>query len=176
MIKVIEKSKNIKDLLVIQPEIFYDYRGENTETFNKEDWKRILKENGIKEFEFVVDSVSVSKENTLRGFHGDTIIWKLIQCLKGAIYFVVIDVRKDSPTFNNYETFNLNDKNRWQVLIPAGCVNAHLCISDLCIFHYKQSHCYVKQSDQIHIRWNDPTFNIFWPISDPILSERDSNY
>ena len=59
------------------------------------------------------------------------------------------------------------------MLVPAGCVNAHLVTSDECLFHYKLTKSYVPIEKQIHVKWNDPTYNIFWPINDPILSKRD---
>lgn len=162
--------------MVIQPSIFSDHRGKNFEGYNEENYNRFFKQ--IKDFEkdglkFFVDSYSVSVKNVLRGFHGDTRTWKLIQCIKGAIYFVVIDVRPTSPTFHNHEIFDLNDKTRFQVIVPAGCANAHLCVSDECIFSYKLSNSYTEQKDQISIKWNDPKYNISWPITNPILSERD---
>ena len=173
MLKIIKESEKIKDLMVIAPDVFYDFRGENCETFNKEFYDKLLQSHSIFDVNFIVDSFSFSRKNTLRGFHGDTKTWKIIQCILGDIYFVVIDFRPQSPTLNHYEIFNLNDKNRHQVLIPAGCVNAHLCISDTCIFNYKLSNSYTEQKDQISIKWNDPFYNIYWPISNPILSKRD---
>jgi dTDP-4-dehydrorhamnose 3,5-epimerase len=87
----------------------------------------------------------------------------------------VIDLNPQSPTFNNVESFNLNDKSRTQILVPPKCVNAHLCMSEECIFFYKLSHNYVGQEHQLHVKWNDPKYDIFWPIENPILSLRDSN-
>ena len=167
--------KKIRNLVSFTPAIWRDYRGENCETYDETVFTQLLAQNNIEDVKFIIDSLSFSRQNTLRGFHGDTKNWKLIQCLKGEIYFVVIDVNPCSPTFNNIETFDLNDKSRTQVLVPPNCVNAHLCISDECIFFYKLSHNYVEQIDQIHVKWNDPKYNVFWPINNPILSLRDSN-
>lgn len=164
------RSKRIGDLLVIQPEIHRDARGENVETFNHLEYSLL----GSQRLEFVVDSVSHSRQGVLRGFHGDEHTWKLIQCLYGEVFFVVLDMRTSSLTKHNYEIFALNDRNRTQVLVPAGCVNAHLCMSKECVFSYKLTHGYVKQENQIHVKWNDPRFNISWPIENPILSERDA--
>ena len=175
MNRLVKKSNKIQDLLVISSDIYYDFRGENCELFNKKDYKKILDDNNIHEIDFVVDSFSFSKKDVLRGFHGDTKTWKLIECLQGEIYFVVLDLRNKSKTYGNHEIFHLNDKNRLQVLVPAGCVNAHLCISNTCIFHYKLSELYTKQEDQMNVKWNDPRHEIYWPISNPILSERDSH-
>jgi len=160
-------SKRINGLFVIEPKIYRDFRGENSELYNKEIYTKM----GCPEF--IVDSFSFSRKHVLRGFHGDKKTWKMIQCIKGDIYFVIIDVRDDSSTFGYKEVFNLNDKDRLQIIVPAGCVNAHLCISDECIFSYKLSEGYTEQKDQISIKWNDPRYEIFWPITNPILSERD---
>jgi dTDP-4-dehydrorhamnose 3,5-epimerase len=160
-------SKNIKGLFTITPKIYRDFRGENVETYDE---KVYIKMGCPK---FVVDSFSFSRKNVLRGFHGDKKTWKMIQCIKGDIYFVVIDVRNNSSTFGNKEVFLLNDKDRLQVIVPAGCVNAHLCLSDECVFSYKLSTTYTEQKDQISVKWNDQKHEIFWPITNPILSERD---
>ncbi len=174
--KIKECSTIINDLMVIQPESFFDHRGENFETYNEEYYTSMFKsiaEFKNKDLKFVIDSYSNSIKNVLRGFHGDKHNWKLIDILKGNVYFIVIDTRVDSSTYKNIQHFQLNDKNRLQVLVPSGCVNAHLVTSDECIFHYKLTKNYVSIENQIHVKWNDPEYNIFWPIKDPILSKRD---
>jgi dTDP-4-dehydrorhamnose 3,5-epimerase len=166
----------IKDLFIIQPECFSDYRGENFEGYNENLYNKIFcsSESWTKgNNKFIVDSFSKSRKNVLRGFHGDVFTWKLIECLKGSIYFAVIDLRKDSETFGVHQTFTLTEHNKHQILVPNGCVNAHLCLTEECLFHYKFTHEYVSQKDQIHVKWNDPKYNVFWPIADPILSCRD---
>jgi len=173
---------NIGGITIVQPAIYYDNRGENIETFSanyhkmmfsvNDNFRDSLTEPGKT---FIVDSVSISTKNVIRGMHGDTKTWKLVQCLKGSIYIVVLDVRKDSPTYRQYDKFYINDKNRWQILIPPGCVNGHLCLSNECMFHYKLTEEYTPQEDQISIKWDDPEYNISWPISktNAILSDRD---
>jgi dTDP-4-dehydrorhamnose 3,5-epimerase len=166
----------IKDLFIIQPECFSDYRGENFEGYNENLYNKIFcsSESWTKgNNKFIVDSFSKSRKNVLRGFHGDVFTWKLIECLKGSIYFAVIDLRKGSETFGVHQTFTLTEHNKHQILVPNGCVNAHLCLTEECLFHYKFTHEYVSQKDQIHVKWNDPKYNVFWPIADPILSCRD---
>jgi dTDP-4-dehydrorhamnose 3,5-epimerase len=69
----------------------------------------------------------------------------------------------------------VNENNRWQILVPAGCANGHLCLSERCIFSYKQSELYTGADKQFTVRWNDPKAGIWWPIKDPLLSERDSS-
>jgi dTDP-4-dehydrorhamnose 3,5-epimerase len=164
----IHNHHKILGLITFEPEIHYDHRGENIETFSKKTYEQYVTDG------FVVDSVSRSSKHVLRGFHGDKLAWKLVQCLYGSIYLVVIDTRPGSMTHTYVETFDLNDKNRLQVLIPPGCVNAHLCMSDECLFHYKLTHGYVQREEQIHVKWNDPKYPVWWPIENPIVSHRDS--
>lgn len=174
--KIAESSKIINELLVIKPDSFFDHRGENFETYNERHYSLIVKSIPAfqnKDLKFTIDSFSTSTKNVLRGFHGDTLNWKLIQVLNGSVYFVVIDLRPESNTYNNVQYFQLNDKNRLQVLVPPGCVNAHLVTSNDCIFHYKLTDSYVSIGNQIHVKWNDPKFNVYWPINQPILSKRD---
>ena len=154
--------------MTFSPEIHYDFRGENVEIFSQGVYQDFVPG------PFVIDSISRSTKGVLRGFHGDLHAWKLIQVLYGSVHFVVIDTRPDSPTYSYVETFNLNDRNRLQILVPAGCVNAHMCMSDECLFHYKLTYGYVKPQDQIHIKWNDKRFDIHWPIDNPITSKRDA--
>jgi len=165
-------SKKIMDLKIIKPEVFYDFRGEYIETFNAEKYKFSTAKDG--EIIFVEDDISLSKKGVLRGLHGDEKTWKLIQCLWGEIYVAVVDMRKHSSTYLQWETFAINDKNRWQLLIPAGCANGHLCLSEKCIFSYKQSQIYSGMANQFTIRWDDPKLNIFWPVTNPLLSDRDA--
>ena len=134
--KLKEKSSIINDLVVIQPESFYDHRGENFETYNENDYNNIIGQ----DIKFAIDSFSCSTKNVLRGFHGDTDNWKLIDVLKGSVYFVVLDTRKNSSTYKNVQYFQLNEKNRYQVLVPPGCVNAHLVTSDECLFQIGRAH------------------------------------
>ena len=167
-------SNKINDLKIIHTNVFYDFRGEYVETFSKKGYEEFKDYNG-QPIEWLEDDISVSRQSVLRGLHGDSKTWKLIQCLWGEFYYVVVDMRKDSSTYLNWEAFTLNDKNRMQVLVPAGCANGHLVLSDKCIFSYKQSQYYSGMENQFTVRWNDPKLNIFWPVKEPMLSVRDSS-
>lgn len=176
--RIYEVSKTINDLIVFKPDIYRDFRGENAETFNPDFFYKalaIVDEFRVQNLKFVVDSFSFSRKDVLRGFHGDTKAWKLVQCLKGSIYFAVIDLRKESPTYKNVVTMVLDDKDRHQVLVPRGCVNAHLCLSEECIFFYKLTYGYVEPENQITLKWSDKDFasKLNWPITNPIVSLRD---
>jgi len=166
----IESSKILWEVKIIQPEIFYDFRGTYVETFNEEKYS-ILTDFDGKPLRFIQDDVSISRQNVFRGLHGDSKTWKLIQCLKGEILLIVADMRKDSPNYKKHEKFTINDSNKLQILVPAGFVNGHLCLSEFCVFSYKQTEYYSGKGKQITIRWND--LDIYLPIV-PILSERDA--
>lgn len=166
-----EFSKKLPEVAIIQPDIFYDYRGEYVETWNIENFKVFNKGN----IEFKQDDISTSVRHTLRGLHGDNETWKLVQCLYGSMLQVVVDMRKDSETYLEYDMFPINDKNRNQILVPPGFANGHLVMSEFGIFSYKQSTLYKGAGAQFTVRWDDPKLNIPWPIENPILSSRDKN-
>lgn len=161
-------SEKIAGLVRIIPDIHYDYRGEYVETWNAVTYAK------IRDIGFVQDDISTSRHGVLRGLHGDWTTWKLIQCLKGEIFVAVVDLKNyDYFDKNDVETFILNDKNRNQILIPPGCANGHLVLSDDCIFSYKQSTLYEGADKQFTLKWD--SLNIDWPIKEPILSLRDRN-
>ena len=115
---------------------------------------------------------SVSKKHVLRGIHGDQKTWKLISCLGGEFLLVVVNNDENSPQFKKWESFTLTENNNIQILVPPKFGNGHLVLTDRAIFHYKQS-TYYNPKGQFTIRWNDPEYNIWWPIRNPILSQRD---
>jgi dTDP-4-dehydrorhamnose 3,5-epimerase len=170
--KILSSSK-IEDLKVIELPVFEDHRGVYLRTFSHKDYE--LVDRGKKRLQFVEDDISRSKKGVLRGLHGDAKTWKLIQNLVGEIFFAVVDMRKDSKTYLNVETFTLGDKNRSQVLVPAGCANGHLVLSEFCIFSYKQTEEYISAETQFTVAWNDPKLKIPWPIQNPTLSTRDGS-
>lgn len=172
--QVLKNISNIQDLVVLKLDAYSDYRGENFQSYDCNEYKNL-----INDITFTTDSLSFSTKNVLRGFHGDKQSWKLIQCIRGTIYFAVIDLRPESTTYEQVFTCTLSDKNKWQVLVPNGCVNAHVCISDDCIFSYKLSHGYVPIDQQLHVYWNDTRFlhKIKWPITvSPMTSHRDNPF
>jgi len=159
----------LDNVLLVKPDIFEDFRGSYVETYNDE----LYKGHGI-DIKFVQDDISVSTKNVLRGIHGDKETWKLISCLKGTIYLVVVDCDEKSKNFGKWQAFTISDKNRHQVLVPPKHGNAHLVLTDEAIFHYKQSTYYNPSVlKQFTYKFDDPKFNIEWPIKNPILSERD---
>ena len=165
MIKV--SKTNLSGVLLIKPMFFEDHRGEYLELYNE----KLYNSKGI-DIRFVEDDISISTRNVIKGLHGDSKTWKLISCLHGKFYLVVLNYDKGSDDFGKWETFVLSDVNKYQVLVPPNYGNGHLCLSSKSIFHYKQSE-YYDLSRQFTIKWDDPRFNIWWPLNDPILSKRD---
>ena len=151
----------------IQLNGFEDHRGEYVELYNQ----RFFEEYGVY-LDFVEDDISIATRGVLKGIHGDYSTWKLISCLHGKFYLVVINYDVKSQFFGKWESFVLSESNKLQVLVPPLHGNGHLCLSNKSIFHYKQS-SYYGDSEQFTIKWNDPRFNIWWPVTNPILSRRD---
>jgi dTDP-4-dehydrorhamnose 3,5-epimerase len=162
----IEKTALEGVLLITPPTIFEDFRGIYVELYNKE----LYKELGV---EFLQDDISTSYKNVLRGIHGNNDTYKLVSCLYGSFYLVVVNNDPESKQYKKWCSFTLSDRNHLQVLIPPKFGNGHLVLTDIAIFHYKQNTQYNRES-QFTLKWDNPELNIFWPINDPILSERDS--
>ncbi len=165
MIKV-SKTK-LDKVLLIKPDVFKDLRGQYVEIYNK----KLYRKNGIA-VKFVEDDIAVSSRSVLRGIHGDSKTWKLVSCLYGKIYLVVVDCDTNSKDFGKLQAFIVSKSDRYQVLIPPKHGNSYLTLSDMSIFCYKQS-TYYNRSGQFTYKWNDPRFGIRWPIKKPILSKRD---
>lgn len=162
----VEKTK-LDGCLLIKLATFEDHRGEYLELYNEELYRKL--DITVK---FVQDDISVSRKHVLRGIHGDAETWKLVSCLYGRFYLVVVNCDKESPGFGKWQSFMMSDRNRHQVLIPPKYGNAHLVLSDVAMYHYKQS-AYYNPKGQFTYVWNDPRFKIWWPVKNPILSRRD---
>lgn len=146
-----------------------DFRGDYVETYNAD----LYRAAGIADT-FVQDDYSTSYRHVLRGIHGDHCTVKLISCLFGSIYVIVANNDPMSSQYRQWQSFTLSATNRLQVYIPAKFGNSFLVMSDVAIFHYKQT-AYYSREGQFTIKWNDPAFNFWWPVTSPVLSERDSS-
>lgn len=155
------------EIKIVSPDCYSDYRGDLWTL-----WKR---KEQFSEIDFNHDKVSTSRKHVLRGIHGDFKSTKLVTCLHGEIYFVVVDNRKDSPTHGQWDWTMLTSKNRKMVLLPPGFGNGFLVMSEESVFFYKWSYLgdYPDVKDQFTIKWNDPKIGIVWPIDNPILQGRD---
>ena len=164
----VEKTKLDGVLQITPPTVFEDWRGEYVETYNEQ----LYREQGI-DVQFVQDDISVSDRHVLRGLHGDASTWKLISCLYGKFYLVVVNNDPESPQYRQWASFVLSDANRKQVLIPPKFGNGHLVLSDKAIFHYKQN-TYYDRAGQFTLLWNDPEIDLWWPVPNPLVSRRDA--
>ncbi len=157
--------------LRLEPNIFRDDRGISIKTFHIEDFN----DYGINK-NFVEDLIVVSNKNVLRGLHFQNPPFdqaKLVYCVKGRILDVVLDIRRGSPTYGNYEMFNINASNFSILYLKEGFAHGYLSLEEGTIVMYKMSSVYNKEFEG-GIRWN--SIDIPWGISDPIISERDKNF
>jgi dTDP-4-dehydrorhamnose 3,5-epimerase len=162
------KKTKLKGVYKIQSYKFSDFRGAFVETYNLKMFNK-----NVKKIKFIQDDISVSKKNVLRGIHGDNKTWKLLSCVHGKIYFVVLNNDAKSKQYGKWQSFIMSDNDYDQILVPPKFGNAYLVLSDKAVFSYKQS-TYYRKSTQFSISWKDPRFKIKWPIKKPILSKRDS--
>jgi len=154
------------DIKIIKGNNFKDKRGILWTTWKKGFFKTI---------KFNHDKFSLSKKNTLRGLHCDFKSWKMITSVYGKFLFVVVDMRKNSKNYLKHKKWILDHKKPMLILVPPYFANAHLCLSKVCLFHYKWSYKgkYIDANKQKSYRWDDPKIKIKWPIKKPILSNRD---
>jgi len=151
------------------PDVYADARGFFKETYSTVKYRAL----GLDDT-FVQDSVSFSHRNVIRGLHGDPEMSKLITVLRGAIWDVIVDVRRDSPTFLKWEGFDLSEHNHVQLYIPKGYAHGFLALTEDVVFAYKHGALH-DPAREFAYRWNDPTFAIAWPLTgEPILSAKDA--
>ena len=162
----IEGTK-LDGVLVVKLDVFEDFRGQYVETYNED----LYHQAGIT-IPFRQDDISISSRHVLRGVHGDSDTWKLISCLVGSFYLMVVNNDPTSPQYRQWQGFTLSETNRHQVLVPPRFGNGHVVMSDRAMFHYKQN-TYYNPAGQFTIVWNDPEYAMWWPIKKPILSPRD---
>ena len=156
------------EIKIIKNSSFKDKRGLLWSTWKKNIFNKI---------KFNHDKFSISKKNVLRGLHCDFKSWKMVTCVYGKFFFVIVDMRKNSKNYLKYKSWVLDYKKPVLILVPPYYANAHLTISKVCVFHYKWSYRgkYFDSDKQKSYRWNDPKINIKWPVKKPILSTRDRN-
>ena len=154
----------IKDLLIVETNIFKDNRGFFKEVARYEVLKQSL----------IFDCFSFSKKNTLRGLHlqSNKSQAKLITVTHGRILDVVVDLRKTSKTYGEHFAIEISDNSNFSIFIPENFAHGFLCLSKNCSVYYKCSN-YRDEKSEKTIVWNDKNLNIKWPIKKPILSKKD---
>lgn len=166
--KFIETS--LPGCVVIEPQVFGDSRGFFYESHNQSKYR----EAGI-DRTFVQSNVSRSARGVLRGLHYQ---WphpqgKLVSVLEGEVYDVAVDIRRGSPTFGRWVGMMLTAENHRHFWIPEGFAHGFCVLSEFAMFSYQCTDLYDAKAEG-GLRWNDPAIGIDWPISKPLLSDKDS--
>jgi dTDP-4-dehydrorhamnose 3,5-epimerase len=163
----------IPDVMVIQPQVFGDDRGFFLESYKESDFFQ----NGIN-YRFLQDNHSRSDKNILRGLHYQlqpSAQGKIVRVVHGSIFDVSVDLREGSPTFGYWVSAMLSDQLKNMLWVPPGFAHGFCVLEDNTDVLYKTTTEY-NPEDERGIVWNDPQLAIKWPISDPILSERDQHW
>jgi len=163
---------SLEGILLIEPTVYTDDRGFFLESFEQERYRAL----GIAE-DFVQDNHSRSAKNVLRGLHftRNRPQAQIVTVMRGRIFDVVVDIRKDSPTFGKWFGTELSDEGPRQIYMPHGFAHGFCVLSDYADLHYKVSQRY-DPSDEGGLIWNDSEVKIDWPIKEPVISERDARH
>ncbi|EKN62788.1 dTDP-4-dehydrorhamnose 3,5-epimerase [Schinkia azotoformans] len=158
-------------VLIIEPTVFKDSRGFFMESYNLKEFNKL-----DINYNFIQDNHSLSvPAGTIRGLHYQLhpkAQTKLVRCVKGAIFDVVVDIRKGSGTFGKWVSVMLSEHNKRQLLVPTGFAHGFCTLVDNTEVTYKVDEYYSPENDR-GILWNDSEIGIDWPVSDPILSDKD---
>lgn len=173
--KITVETNDIEGLKVITPAVFGDERGYFMETYHYEEYKKA----GIAA-EFVQDNQSASKKGVLRGLHFQIQYpqAKLVRVIRGEVFDVAVDLRKNSPTFGKWHGELLSEENKKQFFIPEGFAHGFLVLSEYAEFAYKCTDFY-HANDEGGLAWNDSEIGINWPIPEDmelIISEKDQKW
>jgi dTDP-4-dehydrorhamnose 3,5-epimerase len=170
---IFTKTK-IKDVYILEPELLADDRGFFARSFCKEEFRQ----SGL-ETDIVQSNISYNrKKGTLRGMHYQTAPYeeaKIVSCTKGAIYDIVLDLRKDSETYMEWIAIELTDKNFKMVYVPKGHAHGFQTLKDNTIVYYQMTEFFHPECSK-GIKWDDPSFKIKWPIDKLTISSKDRSY
>lgn len=162
----------IPDVLIIEPQVFSDHRGEFFESYNQ----KAFDEAGGGARRFVQDNHSISARHVLRGLHYQIhhAQAKLVRVIAGEIFDVCVDLRRSSKTFRQWAGVTLSAENRKQVWVPEGFAHGFLVLSERAEVLYKTTDYYTPEAERT-LRWDDPELGIHWPMTAaPILSAKDA--
>src|SRR5690606_22769403 len=154
----------LKGCLIVEPTKFGDSRGYFFESFNEQ----VFQELTGNKVHFVQDNQSFSTRGVLRGLHGQVGEYaqaKLVRVLRGEVLDIAVDIRKDSPTFGQYEAVNRSAENNLQLFIPKGFLHGFIVLSDTAEFFYKCDNFYYKDAE-CGVRYDDPYLGIDWLLPD----------
>ena len=170
------KGNFLKGLYMVKPKVYNDERGFFYESWNQSSFNNALGENII----FMQDNHSSSNSGVLRGLHYQIepkTQGKLVRCISGSIYDVIVDIRKSSPTFLEWASIILDNSNKFMIWIPSGFAHGFLSLENDSEVVYKASGLWSKEHERV-LRWNDKDIDISWPLNKinckiPKLSEKD---
>jgi len=159
----------LPDVILVEPDVHRDARGFFLETYHVERYR-----SGGIPGPFVQDNHSRSVRGTLRGLHAQRRRpqGKLVRAVDGEMFDVAVDIRRASPTFGRWVGVRLSGENFRQLYVPAGFAHGFCVLSEVVNVEYKCTDFY-DPGDEIGLVWNDPEVGIEWPVSDPIISEKD---
>lgn len=161
----------LEGVVLLEPTVHGDERGFMVETFSRDAWA----DAGV-DVEFVQQNHSRSSRGTLRGIHFQTEPGqaKLVRCARGAVLDVAVDLRRDSPTYGQWEAHVLDDEKHRQLFVPVGFGHGFAVLSEVADFTYLLSSLYDPLTEA-GIAWDDPEVGVDWQVSEPLLSERDKS-
>jgi dTDP-4-dehydrorhamnose 3,5-epimerase len=162
----------IKGVYIIEPELLTDERGFFARSFCKEEFQKLELETDI-----VQCNISYNKKKgTLRGMHYQVPPFeeaKIVSCTKGSIYDVALDLRRDTLTYCQWVATDLSEENFKMMYIPRGCAHGFQTLEDDTMVYYQMTESYHPECTR-GVRWDDPVFKIYWPISGSIISKKDN--
>ena len=160
----------LEGTVLLEPQVHGDDRGFLVETFSADAWREL----GV-DADFVQDNHSRSSAGILRGLHFQTVPGqaKLVRCLRGRIWDVAVDLRRGSPTYGQWEGYELDDDLHRQFYVPVGFAHGFCVLSDVADVHYKLSSLYDAETEA-GIAWDDPQVGVEWPLTEPQVSQRDA--
>ncbi|MCK5707236.1 MAG: dTDP-4-dehydrorhamnose 3,5-epimerase [Candidatus Aureabacteria bacterium] len=168
----IERTKRINGPVIVEPRIFEDSRGHFYESYSKQTFNQ---HTGLN-LDFMQDNHVFSVKGVVRGMH-----WqikrpmdKLVRCVKGEIFDVAVDIRKNSPTFKEWVSVKLTEKNKKMFLVPKGFAHGYLALTDETVVLYKCSNVYCTEGERA-FKYNDPIINIEWPEIDVSVSQSEKD-
>ncbi len=164
------EETGIQGLVVVKPKVFRDPRGFFMETFRADSFQAL----GLPGH-FLQDNLSKSSKGIVRGLHYQAPPFdqgKLVTAIRGTVLDVVLDIRKNSPTYGESRSFLLSEEDPCFVYVPSGFAHGFSVLSDIALFHYKCTQVYDKASEG-GILWNDPDLNIDWQVENALVSDKD---
>ena len=168
------EATSLAGMYRIFPEVHVDVRGEFWRSYCRQE----LAENGL-EFGVCQSNVSVNPhQHTLRGFHYQrppSMERKILTVVAGALHWVIVDIRPDSPTFLSHESFRIKTGDRSSLLVPDGCATGFLTLADDTIVHYQMSD-YYQPGNYTGFRYDDPSIGVEWPTEPAVMSDRDRGF